>query len=47
LKAEAIYDAYLEEGKRIKSAGVAGAKLDFAFFSSCGNGRVESIRASV
>ncbi len=30
LKAEAIYDAYLEEGKRIKSAGVAGAKLDFA-----------------
>jgi len=30
LKAEAIYDAYLAEGKRIKSAGIAGAKLDFS-----------------
>ena len=30
LKAEAMYDAYLEEGKRIKNTGIAGAKLDYS-----------------
>lgn len=30
LKAEAMYDAYLQESKRLKSTGVVGAKLDYS-----------------
>jgi hypothetical protein len=30
LKAEAMYDAYLEESKRIRNSGQSGAKIDFS-----------------